>query len=155
MAICPICKIETDDRTIPSVITTANLSQARMKIGFKQYQYLSQLNEIEKHSFNVCNGCEKKYSRTLPFISWSIGFVLFVLLAIFAEHESKLLLILFAGLVLFSVIYFLNSAIFCLDSRLKRLAIIERRKEEKHQPYVAYNASEYARFEKESKRNRF
>ncbi|MCJ7695169.1 MAG: hypothetical protein MUO40_07045 [Anaerolineaceae bacterium] len=155
MDICPICNKEKDQFAPLHVITTAIQTQARRKTGFKQYTITTHLSDIKKHDFEICTSCENRYNRILPYAVWAVAIVLFILLAVFIKHEEPVLMLFLAAMFLFPVTYSISKIFISLNSKMKTLALKERRQTGGADYLVAYTESEYQKFARQNQQNRF
>jgi len=155
MADCPICKKEDAQGLHTRVITTAIQTQTRIKTGFKQYQVTTRTFAPEEHIFNICDSCEFRYNRIIPYTIWAIAIILAVLAYIFVEHEDPTLVLFCVSPMPLALAFFLTTSFLSLNAKLKNQAIKDRKATSTVQTIVGFTAKEYERFVKQANNKRF
>lgn len=152
MADCPICSKEDIMIEHTHLIYTAFQLQSKIKTGFKQYQVTTRTFDAQKHAFKVCDACETKYNRIIPYAIWAVGIILAVLAYTYIEHEDPMLVLACVSPIPLVIAFTLNKEVFSLNAKLKKIAIAERKGTEGNIPIVAYTKNEYEKLIRKNKR---
>lgn len=155
MADCPICKKDIGQGAHAHVITTAIQTTTRIKTGFKQYQVTTRTFAPEDRVFNVCETCENKYKRIIPYSIWAVAIILGVLAYIFVEHEDPTLVLFCVSPIPLAVAYFLTANFLSMNAKLKGIAIKDRKATSGLDTIVGFTEKEYERLMRNSKQTRF
>ena len=153
MADCPICKKADAQGSHTHLVKTAMQTQTRVKTGFKQYMVTTRTFGTMDHDYKVCDSCETKFNKILPYTIWAIGIIMAVL-AVITSKQTDFLIVVIGSAVPLVIAYFLNQELLSLNAMLKRKAKKER-KAGGVGAFVAFTEKEYARFVKKNKKTGF